>query len=156
VGELTLTDKDTSARVQALDNLETTLVHSIVSGTNWICGPEKLARLRPLVSGQHRGDLSHWTEEWEEGQPWILDPYWDPEDQLSFSVLQYFHLDEQQIRAKLAQMPRGAKLYFQTYSAEQMGSPVSMEKQQAVLQGLRKYAAQFGVIIEERPRRPYD
>jgi hypothetical protein len=65
-------------------------------------------------------------------------------------------LDEEQIRTKLSQMPRGAKLYFQTYTAEQMGSPVSMEKQQAVLQGLRKYAGQFGVTIEERPRLPYN
>jgi len=156
VGELTLTDKDTSARVQALDNLEMTLTHSIVSGTNWICGPEKFMRLRPLVSSQHRSDLSHWTEEWEEGQAWIVSPFWDPEDQLTFSVLQYFNLDEEQIRVKLAQLPNGSKLYFQTYTAEQTGSPVSTEKQQAVLQGLRKYAAQFGVIIEERPRPPYN
>jgi hypothetical protein len=70
---------------------------------------------------------------------------------LSFSVLQYSGLDEEQIRVKLSQLPRGSKLYYQTYTAEQMGSPVSMEKQQAVLQGLRKYAAQFGVSIEERP-----
>jgi hypothetical protein len=40
--------------------------------------------------------------------------------------------------------------------AEQMGSPVSMEKQQAVLQRLGKYAAQFGVTIEERPQPPYN
>jgi len=67
--------------------------------------------------------------------------------------LPYSNLDEDQIRVKLSQMPSGTKLYFQTYSVEQMGSPVSMEKQQAVLQGLRKYAAQFGVTIDERPRR---
>jgi hypothetical protein len=152
VGKLTLTDKDTSARVQALDNLETTLTHSIAGGTNWICGPEKFMRLRPLVSLRHRSDLSHWTDEWEEGQPWILNPDWGPEDQLTFSVLQYFNLDEEQIRTKLSQMPRGAKLYFQTYTAEQMGSPVSMAKQRALLQELREYAGQFGVTIEERPR----
>ena len=155
VGALTLTDKDTSARVQALDNLETTLTYSIVSGTNWICGPEKFMRLRPLVSSRHRSDLLHWTDEWEESQPWILNPYWGSEDQLTFSVLQYSNLDEEQIRTKLSQMPRGAKLYFQTYTAEQMSAPVDMEKQQAVLQGLRKYAGQFGVTIEERPQPPY-
>lgn len=152
VDELTLTDKDTSARVRALDNLETTLTRSIVTGTHWICGPEKFMRLRLLVSPRHRSDLSLWTEEWEEGQPWIINPNWGPEDQLTFSVLQYFTLDEEQIRTKLSQMPRGAKLYFQTYTAEQMGSPVSMEKQRAVLQRLRKYAGQFGVTIEERPQ----
>jgi hypothetical protein len=160
VGELTLTDKDTSARVQALDNLERTLMYSIVSGTNWICGPEKLMRLRELVSWQNRRDLSHWIDEWEGADGLlIIDPnYWGPEDRLSFSIMQlpYSNLDEEQIRVKLAQLPNGSKLYFQTYTAEQMGSPVSTEKQQAVLQGLRKYAAQFGVTIEERPRPPYN
>jgi len=53
---------------------------------------------------------------------------------------------------KPSQMTRGSKLYFQIHTAEQTGSPVSTEKQQAVLQELRKYAAQFGVTIEERPR----
>lgn len=52
--------------------------------------------------------------------------------------LQYSGLDEEQMRVKLSQLPRGSKLYFQTYTAEQMSNPVSMEKQQALLQGLRK------------------
>jgi hypothetical protein len=37
-----------------------------------------------------------------------------------------------------------------------MESPVNMEKQQAVLRGPPKYAGQFGVTIEERPRPPYN
>jgi hypothetical protein len=136
--------------------LQGALLASIVSGTNWICGPEKLTRLRTMVgSQQERMNLSHWIDQWDgfEG-PWILTPFWDPDDKLTFSVLQYSQFDEEQIRLKLSQLPRGSKLYFQTYTAEQMGSPVSMEKQQAVLRELRKYAAQFGVIIEERP--PYN
>jgi hypothetical protein len=97
--------------------------------------------------------ISQWINQWAGTDgPWILTPFWGPGEQVTFSVLQYSQLDEKQIRVKLAQLPRGSKLYFQTYTAEQMGSPVSMEKQQAVLQGLRKYAAQFGVIVEERPR----
>jgi hypothetical protein len=155
VADLPLTDEDTSAQVRTLDGLETTLVRSTVSGTNWICDPEKLMRLRELVSWQNRRDLSQWIDAWEGTDgPLIIDPnYWGPEDRLSFSIMQlpYSNLDEEQIRVKLAQMPRGAKLYFQTFTAEQMGSPVSMEKQQAVLQRLRKYAAQFDVIIDERP-----
>ena len=87
--------------------------------------------------------------------PFDFNPNWGPDDQLTFRVLQYSDLDEEQIRAKLSQMPRGAQLYFQTYTAEQ-GSPVSLKKQQAVLQGLRKYAGQFGVMIEERPQPPYN
>jgi hypothetical protein len=156
VGELPLTDKDASARVWALENLESTLVQSIVTGTNWICRPEKLMRLREIVSREQRIQLSHLIDEWEgEDGPLIVVPdYQGPNDRLSFGVLQlqYTSLDEEQIRVKLSQMPRGLKLYFQTYTEGQMGSPVSMEEQQAVLQGLRKYAAQFGVTIEERPR----
>lgn len=155
VGELPLTDKEASARVQALANLERTLVQSIVTGTNWICGPQQLTRLREIASREQRTQLSHLIDEWEgEDGPLIIVPYWNPDDQLTFSVLQlqYMNLDEEQIRTKLSQMPKGSKLYFQTYTAQQMGSPVSMEKQQAVLQGLRKFAAQFGVTIEERPR----
>jgi hypothetical protein len=155
VGELPLADKDARSRVLALENLERTLVQSIVTGTNWICGTEKLTQLRQIASREQRTQLSHLIDEWEgEDGPLIVEPYWNPDDQLTFGVLQlnYSGLDEEQIRTKLSQMPRGSKLYFQTYTAEQMGSPVSMEKQQAVLQGLRKYAAQYGVSIDERPR----
>jgi hypothetical protein len=154
VDELSVANKDTSARMPA-PSLELVLVDSIVRGTNWICGPEKFDRLRTLTSRQNWSELSHWSGEWEEGQPWILTPqYWDPQKEggLSFSVLQYLALDEDQIRVKLSQLPRGSMLYFQTYTAAQMSQPVSMEKQQALLQGLRKYAAKFGVSIEERPR----
>lgn len=151
VGELPLTDKDASARVQALDHLESTLVQSIVTGRNWICGPEKLTRLRAIASRQRRQDLSHWIEEWENSDPAsrLLSPYWGSEEiGLIFTMLQYHDLDEEQLRTKLSQMPRGSTFYFVTHKAEEMSAPVSMEKQQAVFQGLRKYAAQFGVTIE--------
>ena len=132
--------------------LESTLVTSIVSGTNWICGPKEFNQLRAITSRQNWSNLSHWAAEWDEGQPWILEPYWGLNDQLTFGLLQYSGLDEAQIRVKVSQLPRGSRLFFQTFTAQQMSSPVSMERQQAVLQGLRKYAAQFGVTIEERPR----
>jgi hypothetical protein len=150
-GELRITPdlRDPIARATIL---ERTLLASIVSGTNWICGPKEFNQLRALTSQQNWSNLTHWTEEWEEGQPWILEPFWGLDDQLTFSVLQYSNLDETQIRMKLSQLPRGSRLYFQTYTGQQMSSPVSMEKQQEVLQGLRKHAAQFGVTIEERPR----
>jgi hypothetical protein len=70
---------------------------------------------------------------------------------LSFQVLQYSGLDEDQIRVKLSQLPRGSRVYFRTMTPEQMSKPISMENQQAVLQGLRRHAAQFGVIVEEWP-----
>ena len=77
-------------------------------------------------------------------------PNWYPEDQLSFGVLQYSNLNEEQFRAKLSQMPRGMKLHFQIWKPGQIAPPVSIEKQEAVLQSLRSYAAQFGLTIQEK------
>ena len=73
-----------------------------------------------------------------------------PDDRLSFGVLQYSNLDEKQFRAKLAHMPAGTKLYFQIWKPGQISPSVSTEKQEAVFESLRRYAAQFGVTIEQR------
>jgi hypothetical protein len=43
--------------------------------------------------------ISQWSKQWESGEALIL-PNWYPEDQLSFGVLQYSNLDEEQFRAK--------------------------------------------------------
>lgn len=151
-GELRITPDLTSPIARAT-LLERTLLESIVRGTNWICGPEKFNQLRALTSRENWSQLSAWTEQWEEDQPWLLSPYWGPEGiGLIFGVLQYSNLDEEQIRVKMSQLPKGSKLFFVTYPADQMSNPVSMGKQQAVLRALRKYAAQFGVTIEEWPR----
>jgi hypothetical protein len=47
-------------------------------------------------------------------------------------------------------MPGGTKLYFQIWNPGQISPPVSMEKQEAMLQALRNYASQFGLTIEEK------
>jgi len=128
---------------------ESTLVKSIATGTNWICGPEKLAQLSPLASPRQQIQIATWTKQWAQGQALIL-PNWYPEDRLSFGVLQYSNLDEQQFRAKLSQLPEGMKFYFQIWKPGQTSPPVSMEKQEAVFQSLRSHAAQFGVTIEKK------
>jgi len=129
--------------------LEGTLVNSIATGTNWICGSEKLERLRALASPRQQMQISEWSKQWERGEALIL-PNWYPEDRLSFGVLQYSNLDEEQFRAKMSQMPKGTKLQFQIWKPGQISPPVSMEKQEAAFQALRMYAMQFSVIIEEK------
>jgi hypothetical protein len=129
--------------------LESTLVSAIATGTNWICGPEKLERLAALASPRQKMQVANWSEEWEGGSASIL-PNWFPEDRLSFGVLQYSNLDEQQFRAKLSQLPQGMGLYFQIWKPGQISPPVSMERQEAVFERLRTYAAQFGVTIEKK------
>ncbi len=129
--------------------LERTLVNSIATGTNWICGPEKLAQLSTLASPRQQIQVASWSKEWAQGQALIL-ANWYPEDRLSFGVLQYSNLDEQQLREKLSQLPRGMMLYFQIWKPGQISPPVSMEKQEAMFQALRSHAAQFGVTIEKK------
>jgi hypothetical protein len=154
VGEVPLTDS-TRAKLQALDSLERTLMYAIAGGTNWLCGPEDFTRLSGLVSSRNRSDLGYWSDAWEGADgPLIIDPnYWASEDGPTFRILQlpYQDLDQRQIRVKVAQWPKGSRFYFQTYTPEQMGSPVSMERQLAVLEGLREYASRSGVLIEKRP-----
>jgi hypothetical protein len=129
--------------------LESTLVNSIATGTNWICGPEKLARLSALASPRQQIQVATWNKGWERGEAIIL-TNWFHQDRLSFGVLQYSTLGEEQFRAKLSQMPTGMKLYFQIWKPGQISPPVSMEKQEAVFETLRSHAAQFGVTIEEK------
>jgi len=150
-GELRITP-DLRDPISRATILERALLVSIVSGTNWICGPKEFNELRAATSRQNWSELSAWAREWDGTDMWLLAPSWGVDDELTFSVLQYTNLDEAQIRTKLSQLPRGSRVYFQTYTGQQMSSPVSMEKQQALLQALRKHAAQFGVNIEERPR----
>jgi hypothetical protein len=50
----------------------------------------------------------------------LILPNWYPEDRLSFGVLQYSNLDEEQFRAKLSQMPKGTKLQFQIWKPGQI------------------------------------
>jgi hypothetical protein len=147
-GELRVTP-DFSSPVGRATALESTLVNSIATGTNWFCGPEKFERLRTLASPRQQMQISQWSKLWELGDA-LIRPNWYPEDRLSFGVLQYSNLDEDQFRAKLSQMPKGTKLQFQIWKPGQISPPVSMEKQEAVLRSLQGYAARCGVNIEQK------
>jgi hypothetical protein len=129
--------------------LESTLVSSIATGTNWICGPEKFEKLKALASPRQQEQISSWDKLWEQDEALIM-PNWYPENQLTFGVLQYSNLDEDQLRSKLSQMPLGTKLYFQIWKPGQISPPVAVGSQEAVLERLRSYAAHSDVSIEEK------
>ena len=128
--------------------LEGTLVISIATGTNWLCGPEKLTQLSALASPRQQTQVESWKKLWKAGDA-LIAPNWFPEDQLSFGVLQYSNLDEQQFKEKLSQLPRGTKLLFQIWLPGQISPPVSVEKQDTVFQAMRAHAAKFGVTVEK-------
>jgi hypothetical protein len=129
--------------------LESTIVNSIATGTSWLCGPEKFAQLSALASPRQQIQVETWSNEWARGQALIL-PNGYPEDHLTFGILQYSNLDEQQFKAKLSQLPQGMKLYFQIWKPGQISPPVSVQRQEAEFQSLRDYGAQFGVTIEAK------
>src|SRR5258705_6601009 len=60
-GELRATPpyNDPIARATAL---ESTLVNSIATGTNWICGPDKLAQVSSLASPRQQMQVATWTK----------------------------------------------------------------------------------------------
>jgi hypothetical protein len=145
-GELRVTP-DYNSPIGRATALESTLINAIATGTNWICGSEKFERLRTLASPRQQVQISQWSKQWERDDALII-PHWYPEDRLSFEVLQYSNLDEEQFRTKLSQMSKGTKLQFPIWKPGQISPPVSTEKQQSLFQSLQGYAAQFGVNIE--------
>jgi hypothetical protein len=145
-GELRQTDNYNSPTDRATA-FEATLINSIATGTSWICDPRKLDRLSALASPRQQLQVSNFRRLWGQDER-LIQPNWFPEGTLSFGVLQYSNLDEEQFRLKLSQFPRGTKFKFQLWKPGQISPPVSIERQEAVLQSLRTYAAKFGMSIE--------
>jgi hypothetical protein len=127
--------------------LEQGLVFAIARGTNWICPPDTLARLAELVWTQGNiQQIDSWIKQWKLG-PALISPTWFPEDNPTFSVLQYDSLTEDQLRAKVAQLPRGIQLRWQFWQPGQISPPVSMAKQEAFYERVRADAEQHGIIL---------
>ena len=127
--------------------LEQELVSAIAKGTNWICPPDKLARLAELVwtKGQMQ-QIEGWVKEWKQGSA-MIHASWFPEDNPTFSVLHYVQLSEDQLRAKLGQFPRGTQLRWQFWQPGQISPPVSMAKQEAFYERMRAGAEQHGILL---------
>jgi hypothetical protein len=127
--------------------LEQALVSAIAGGSSWICPPDKLARLAELVSTKGQSQqIESWIKQWKQGTA-PINPNWFPEDNRTFSVLQYDSLTEEQLRTKLAQFPRGTELRWQFWQPGQISPPVSMAVQEAVYERMRGVAAKNGVML---------
>jgi hypothetical protein len=127
--------------------LEEGLLTAIATGTNWMCPPAKLRRLAELVwMERHRQQIDGWIKQWTQGSA-VINPIWFPEDNPTFSVLQYSSLTEDQLRAKLLQFPRGTELRWQFWQQGQISPPVSMSKQEAFYERMRAIADEHGVTL---------
>jgi len=82
----------TLIRLARATALESTLVNSIATGTNWICGPEKLAQLSALASPRQQIQVATGVRN---GAGPSLDPaQLVSRGPLELRVLQYSNLDE--------------------------------------------------------------
>jgi hypothetical protein len=141
-----------SAEVIHGATLEQALAWAIAKGTNWSCPPDKLARLAGMVHAKAQvAEIEGWSQQWKGGSA-SINPTWFPEDSPTFWLLQYDGLTEEQLRAKIAQLPRGMQLEWQFWKAGQISPAVSMEKQEAVYERVRAVAEEHGVVLGKANR----
>ena len=148
--------------------LEQQLVLGIATNKNWICPPDKLARLSELVlTDSSRENIQVWTNQWKKN-PAVIRPRWrwNRGSQLGpvFDLLQY-SLTEAQLHTKLGQLPRGTQLTWQFLppGGRVIGNvftwpgpfrrgqpdepPVSRAEQDAIYERIRLVAEQFGIPL---------
>jgi HEAT repeat protein len=123
--------------------MEQALVTAIAAGTNWICPPEKLARLSALVwIKAHQQQIESWVRQWDQA-PAVIYPNWIPDHDAAFSVLQYNSLTLEQLVAKVVQLPQGMEVEWQFLPAQQ----ASLEMQDALYEQVRRAAAANGIVV---------
>ena len=127
--------------------LEQALVMGIAGGPSWICPPEKLSRLLELVwSYQEKQQIEGWIKAWNQSSA-LINPNWFPEDNRTYSVLQYQALTLNQLLMKIKQFPAGTRLMWQFWQQGQIAPPVSLAMQEAVYEQVRAVAEQNGVSL---------
>lgn len=125
--------------------LEGGLASGIAKGTNWLCPPEKLARLAGIVwTERQKQMIESMTQQWKQETAAIYSD-WYPEDAPAFQVLQYDRLTEDQLLVKLAQFPRGMRFRWQVRPS----TPAVTARQDAVYERVRADAERHGVVVEK-------
>ncbi len=128
--------------------LEQRLTSAVATGVNWICPPDRLARIAGLTWGSaNRDQIERWIAQWNNG-PAQIERDFAPGDELKFNVLQYTSLSEDQLRAKLGQLPRGMRLQWRVWPAQEPGPPLTPEKAETLYRSMREVAEDRGIVLE--------
>jgi len=123
------------------------LISALAGGTNWLCTPQKLERLKELaVSDQERAQVLDWIDEWKDG-PLQVTPDWMAEDSVEFSLLASSALTEAQMRTKLAEFPPGTRMLWQIWQPGYISSSITMRRQEAEYEAMRVVAADHDVSL---------
>jgi len=68
--------------------IEYAIEEALSRGQGWLCGPDKLARLRTLVTPMRQGDVDRWLQEWQR-MPFSLSMAWRGDGTLFYSAGPY-------------------------------------------------------------------
>ena len=132
--------RDPASRALALQQ---NLVSAICAATNWICTPEKLARLEMLALTEPQKTV---IESWIKlamQEPYQIQTFWIPEERPTFTVLQYQALTQEQLPNKIAQFPRGARF---TYT--QTTAPTVAAREKTLIERMKSISEQHGIQLE--------
>jgi hypothetical protein len=125
--------------------LEQTLVAAIGKGKSWLCPPDKLARLSRLVwTKSQKEQVDGWIKQWNQ-RPVVIGPAWFAEGKPRFSLYQYDQLTTDTLCEKIAQLPRGTQLRWQSLE----NASVSAADQEALYDHVRAAAAEHGIALEK-------
>ncbi len=131
-------------------HLEQELEVALLSGRGWLCPPEKLARLSDLaLSDFNRDQIKLDIAKWQ-SQPFDIDTAWVPGQEPAFYVLSYADMTEKQLRAKLAQFPRGTRFVYTVWTPARSHPPLSVSMQEAAFQRIRAFAESRGLVVAEK------
>jgi hypothetical protein len=143
-------------RLPGLDNpgttaieMEQALADAIARGRAWMSRPEDFTRLQALLLTENERRQISFAKFDLDKNPITIVPTWNGDREPTFQMLQYLELTENQLAAKLSQLPRGTKFYWQMIQAEQMPDPVSLSTQQAEFEKMRALAAGSGQEITQ-------
>jgi len=97
-------------------------------------------------SAAQQRQIESWAQQWSQS-PATITPNWSPDGSLSFSVLQYVLRNEEQLAAKIGQLPAGMRLIWKFQDFGQFSPPVTMAMQDAAYERLRAVAEKHGVTL---------
>lgn len=127
--------------------VEQDLIAAIAAGTNWLCTPDKLARLGELaVTAGQRQQVEAWIDDWKSGPPTIRPIWWNAQF-VEFSVLASEGLTEEQLKAKLVQFPRGTRVLWELWRPGHINSAITLAQQEAEYETMRALAEKNGIIL---------
>jgi hypothetical protein len=103
----------------AADSLvEYELINAIARGQGWLCGPEKLARLKGLVSSSRQIEVDSRVSEWQR-VPFGLSISWRSDGTVFYSAAGYNGDSVDVLIRKLKQFPAGASFVWNITPVEQ-------------------------------------